>query len=84
MILPDERKTRLDSDAFARNRDRFGPNDLSPYAGQWLAWSLDGSRIVAHHEDLQEVARRVLASGLESDEVVLECLPTADDFEGPL
>ncbi len=57
---------------YVENRAKFLPEDLLPYADQWVAWSVDGSKIVAHHEDLVEVARTVETLGLTREEVIFD------------
>jgi hypothetical protein len=68
-------KERPDRRVYVENRSKFLPEDLLPYAGQWVAWSADGSRIVAHHEDLLEVARLVEALGLDREEIIFDRIP---------
>lgn len=68
-------KPRPDRKVDVENRAKFLPEDLLPYADQWVAWSADGSNIVAHHPDLTEVARQVAALGLEREDVVFDHLP---------
>jgi hypothetical protein len=67
--------TKPDRKVYVENRTKFLPEDLLPYANQWVAWSADGSRIVAHHPNLAEVARQVEAQGLEREDVVFDHLP---------
>jgi hypothetical protein len=69
---------RRDRAVYVANRAKFTAQQLAPYQGQWIAWSNDGSRIVAHHEDLLEVARQVENSGLNSDDVVLDLQPPTE------
>ena len=52
----DKRQTHI------ANRTMFPPDELIRYAGQWIAWSPDGSRIVAHAteaEGLDDLVRAV-------------------------
>lgn len=74
-----QQKARWDQRRYAENRSKFTFEELLPYANQWVAWSLDGSRVVAHHEDLAEVARMVEATGLEREEVVFDLRPPAEE-----
>lgn len=68
-------KGRPNRKVYVENLAKFLPEDLLPYADQWLAWSAAGSKIVAHHRDLAEAARQIEALGLEREEVVFDHLP---------
>jgi hypothetical protein len=61
-----------DLDVYDRNRAKFTEDDLKPYDGQWVAFSSDGSRLVAGHHDLVELKRRIEAAGFDPNEVWLE------------
>ncbi len=71
----------VDWQVHVNNRSKFLPEDLLPYAGQWLAWSADGSRVVAHHTDLGEVVRQVEQAGLQRDDVVFHHMPVEGEGE---
>jgi hypothetical protein len=71
----------IDANAYREARDRHTADELRPYAGQWVAWNFEGTKIVAHHEDAQEVVRQVRAIGLNTDRVVMEHLPPAEHFD---
>jgi hypothetical protein len=49
--------------------------EADAYRDEWVAWSADGTRIVAHHHDPLEVAAMVKAAGLDSEEVVMSYVP---------
>ena len=68
-------KTPVDRQVYVTNRGKFLPEDLQPYAGQWVAWSADGSRIVAHNIDLGQAVREVEQAGLQREDVVFSHLP---------
>jgi hypothetical protein len=68
-------KVKPDRRVYVENRGKFPLEELNKYAGQWVAWSLDGSRIVAHHEDLGEAVRQVEAAGLDREDVIFDCIP---------
>lgn len=68
-------KPRINRSVYVKNRAKFLPEDLLPYADQWVVWSSDGSRIVAHHSDLAEAARLVEGLGLDREDVVFDHLP---------
>jgi len=71
----------IDADAYRQGRDKHTADDLRQYAGQWVAWNFEGTEVVAHHEDGQEVVRRVRALGLDTDRVVMEHMPPAEHFD---
>jgi hypothetical protein len=45
------------------NRAQFDPALLAPYSGQWVAWSPDSSRIVAHSVDIDALYKLVSDAG---------------------
>ncbi|MEX2176455.1 MAG: hypothetical protein WD872_18975 [Pirellulaceae bacterium] len=64
---------------FERNRQLFTNEQLLPYAGQWVAFSLDGARVVAASADLDKLPALVAAAGGEISNVELEYITVADD-----
>jgi hypothetical protein len=46
--------------------------ELDKLRGQWVAFSLDGRRVIASHEDLAELDRLILAVGEDPEKVALE------------
>ena len=78
-------KPRMDRDVYVANRSKFFPADLLPYAEEWVAWSLDGSHIVAHHRDLMEVTHMLEAAGIDwQEEVNYEWIPPGGEVESLL
>jgi hypothetical protein len=73
-------QTDFDSDIFIRNRNQWTLEQLAPYRDRWVAWSLDGKSIVAHHENPLEVVRLTKELGLIGGEYLMSFLP-ADDSE---
>jgi hypothetical protein len=65
---------------YVTNRSQAAQEEATQYPNQWIAWSADGTRIVAHHPDPLEVAQMVLAAGLNSEDVILAYeLPEGED-----
>jgi hypothetical protein len=60
---------------YAANRPQELWDEADQYRDEWLAWSADGTRIIAHHHDPSEVCALVKAAGLESEDVVLSYIP---------
>ena len=54
------------------NRSRFLREQLVPYVGQWVAFSSDGSQIVASSEDLADLEANLRAKGTDPQEVLFE------------
>jgi hypothetical protein len=63
-----------DGVTYGQNRCAVDPESLRRYLGEWLAWDLLGTKVVAHHEDAQEVVRQVREMGLGMSRVVMEHL----------
>jgi hypothetical protein len=61
----------MNTNEHIENRNRFSQEELTKYAGQYVAWSLDGKQIVAADKDPIQLCKNVLALGYQSDEVVL-------------
>jgi hypothetical protein len=77
-------KQRPDRDTYVKNRCSWLPEQLAPYGEQWVAWSSDASRIVAHHEDLLETVRMVEASGISREDVNFEWIPPGGEVDSLL
>ena len=57
---------------FEKNRDLFTVEQFEPYDGQWVAFSMDGKRIVASGRDLIDLERAIIAAGENPENVGLE------------
>ena len=73
-------QTVFDSDVFIRNRNQWTLEQLAPYRDQWVAWSLDGLSVVAHHEDPMEVVRVTKELGLIGGEYLMSFLPPESEI----
>jgi hypothetical protein len=62
-----------------RNRSQFATAELAKHYGKEVAWSLDGTRIVASGDDPRDVWAAVQQTGLKSDEVVLAYVPYPEE-----
>jgi hypothetical protein len=71
----------IDLMLFDRNRRQVPLEYLVPYWGKQVAWSADGTRIVASAETGEEVNEQLLALGIPFDQVVFEYVD--DPNEGP-
>jgi hypothetical protein len=71
-----------DCKKFLVNRAQFPPTELARYSGQWVAWSPDGSRIVAHAEFPDVLEELVIQAGEDPERCVLEGIPEEDALLG--
>jgi hypothetical protein len=69
----------VDSNLFTDNVNKFPPEELLKYAGQFVAWSLDGTRILASGVDELEMERHLREAGLDPSRVVGMYIPKADE-----
>jgi hypothetical protein len=69
------RNASVDMQQFLRNRQQFPPDELARYAGKYIAWSPDGTRILASDDDLAKVAKAVEDQGYDPSELVLSSVP---------
>ena len=75
---------RPDWDTYRKNRYSYPLEEVNRYCDQWLAWSADGSRIVAHDADLLRVNDQVKAAGVDPEEVIFEYIPPGGEGESLL
>jgi hypothetical protein len=64
---------------FQRNRQQFPAEELARYAGKFVAWSPDGTRILASDEDELCLARAIRDAGHNSAEVLIAFVPAEDE-----
>jgi hypothetical protein len=62
---------------FYRNQD---PQDLIRYRGQWVAWSLDGRRVLFASRDAEQLFAQIDQAGLTADEYVVAGIPPEGHF----
>jgi hypothetical protein len=77
-----ERATTMDMQEFLNNRQQFPPDELAKYAGKHVAWSPDGTSIVASADDLPNLIAALKASGGDPAECVLSSVPESDSLIG--
>ena len=56
------------------------PEELEQYRGNWIAFSADGSRIIASSPTLAGLDARVRAAGEDPEQVLLERIPGSDSI----
>lgn len=72
----------VDLSVYEANRSRFTAEEMAKYSGQWVAFTPDGSRIVANSDDLAELDRLVVASGEDPQAVGIERISDDGSFLG--
>ena len=63
---------------FQKNRQQFPPAEFAKYAGKYVAWSTDGTSILACDEDELRLARAVQEAGYNTAEVLIAYVPAED------
>jgi hypothetical protein len=69
----------MDWHEFNKNRAAFPPEELQKYRGQYIAWSPDGSRILANDQDGRKLDETVRALGYDPAKILFSLVP---DEEG--
>ncbi|MBI1914064.1 MAG: hypothetical protein HYS12_04915 [Planctomycetes bacterium] len=72
----------MDMQQLLRNRQRFPPEELARYVGQYVAFSPDGTRIVASDEDLARLDAKIKAAGYDPAETLVSAVPAEDVILG--
>ena len=57
---------------FRANRARFSREELMNHDGKWVAFSMDGRRIIASSADLAALDALVVAAGENPEQMALE------------
>ncbi len=65
---------------YEENRHRFPVEELVKYAGQCIAWTPDGTRILASGDDEDIVEANLKALGIEANQVVWDYIPPLTSF----
>jgi hypothetical protein len=60
---------------YLKNRQAFPLDELRKYRGRYIAFSLDGLRILASGATMEEVEEHLLAAGIAPDRVVGSYIP---------
>jgi len=64
---------------YRTNRAAFPRAELERYRGLWVAFSPEGTQIVASGKSLDQVEEQVKTAGEDPNEVVFERIPGSDD-----
>ena len=69
---------------YQRNREKFTYEQLLPYEDQWVAFSLDGSTIVASATTIEQLETALGTAGIDPRRVCFECINLDSSFLGAL
>ncbi len=70
----------MDMCAFLQNRVRVAPGELEKYAGKYVAWSPDGTQILAADDDPLKVVAALKSAGYDPAECVLSSVPAPEEI----
>jgi hypothetical protein len=69
----------MDVQEYLKNRHQFPHEELARHAGHYVAWSPDGSQILASDDDPGRVIEAVKALGYDPGETVISYVPPVDE-----
>ncbi|HZY90852.1 MAG TPA: hypothetical protein VFE78_38865 [Gemmataceae bacterium] len=65
---------------YEQNRAKFPLDELAKYAGQYVAFSLDGTRILAGADTREGVEEKLVAAGVDPSRVVGSYIDGPEDY----
>jgi hypothetical protein len=69
---------------YLKNRVAFPLEELARHRGEWVAWSPDGTRLVAASRDLDRLDDTIRAAGEDPEDCPIEGIPDTDCVIGGL
>ena len=67
-------------DEHIKNRAQFPQAELAKYAGMQVAWSADGTRILAGDEDLACLLEKLRVAGYKSTDFIVSYVDRPDEW----
>jgi hypothetical protein len=65
----------MNATEFILNCNARTPEELAPYIDQHVAWSLDGTKILAHGKEWEDLFREMERVGLKGTDCVVSYVP---------
>jgi hypothetical protein len=81
-MTPDKQKMIEYTRLYLKNRPLFPLDELAKYRGKHIAWSPDGTSIVASAETLDELMDVIEAGGDDMVHCLVDYVPDADSLIG--
>jgi hypothetical protein len=72
----------MDLKEYRHNRALFQLSELLKYNGRWVAFSVDGRRIIASSHDLGILDNLIVAAGENPEQVALDKNELEDEYLG--
>ena len=69
----------MDMREFLKNRPQVSQAEVEKYAGKYVAWSPDGTRIIAGDDDPMKVVAALKLAGYDPADCVLSSVPASDE-----
>ena len=69
----------MDMQQFLKNRLAFPPEELARFAGKYVAWSPDGTQILASDEDELRLDATLKQAGHDASEILIAFVPDPDE-----
>ncbi len=74
----------MDMQQYLKNRRAFPLEELAKHRGEWVAWSPDGTRLVATARNPEALDALVRAAGEDPENCPIEGIPDTDCVLGGL
>lgn len=70
----------MDMQLFQKNRQQFPPEELARYAGKFVAWSPDGTQILACDADELRLCNTIRDASYDSADILIAFVPVEDEI----
>jgi hypothetical protein len=77
---PLSKESPMDMQEFLRNREQFPLEELARYGGKYVAWSPDGTKIIASDDDQIRLDGTIRELGYDPAEILVSSVPYPDEI----